>query len=158
MQMEHSNLKRLHRSRGARRGQALVEFALVVILLIGIVMGIIEFSVFGRNSLTIANSAREGARTAALGRTVEQIRARVIETARPLTVTDANIQMTYSHLSGPYNTLGNRTAVAENNAAPDDLVRVNVEIQNRSITGAFGALFNRPIRTAVTMRRERITN
>lgn len=95
-------------------------------------------------------------RAAALGRTVEQIKARVKETALPLAVADPNITLTYSTSSGSYSTLNNNKAGTQNNAAADNLVRVAVEIQNTSITGSFGALFNKPIRTTVTMRRERI--
>lgn len=151
-------------TRRLRRGAALIEFALVVGILLAIVMGIIEFSIYGKNSLAIANSTREGARTAALGRTVEQIRSRVKETALPQTVPDENITLTYSRLGGNYITLTNRPpataggATTENIAGPDDLIRVEVQVQNKTITGAFGTMFNRTIRSAVTMRRERITN
>lgn len=145
----------LHR-RGVRRGSALVEFSLVVGILIGLVMGIIEFGALGKNSLTIANATREGARAAALGRTVEQIQERIKISAQPLNVQNSNITLTYSRAGGSYNPLTNTTTTTgtQNSAAPDDLVRVNVEIQNSSLTGAFGALFNRPIRSSVTMRRE----
>lgn len=144
------------RRRGVRRGSALVEFSLVVGILIGLVMGIIEFSAFGKNSLTIANATREGARTAALGRSVEQIQERVKISAQPLNVQNSNITLTYSRAGGGYNPLTNMATASgtQNSAAPDDLVRVSVQIQNSSLTGAFGALFNRPIRSSVTMRRE----
>jgi hypothetical protein len=53
-------------------------------------------------------------------------------------VTDANIRLTYSNQGGPYNTLANPTSETENNAAPDDLVCVNLEVQNTSITEPLG--------------------
>jgi len=49
------------------KGQALVEFALVLPLLLLLLFGIIEFGrVFGAE-LTVSNSAREGARVGAVG-------------------------------------------------------------------------------------------
>ncbi|MBW3636162.1 MAG: pilus assembly protein [Armatimonadetes bacterium] len=155
--MQHPKLKRLHPSRRARRGQALVEFALVVILLIALVMGIIEFSVFGKNSLAIANATREGARTAAIGRTTTQIRERVARFASPLSVVspDGSVVLEVSNDKGvTYSTLGDNANGTENAAAPDALVRVRVSSLNRSVTGAFGALFNRQMQTTVIMRRE----
>ncbi len=156
MQMKHSKSKFLHPSRRARRGQALVEFALVVVLLIGVVMGIIEFSVFGKNSLAIANATREGARAASIGRTTAQIRQRVKNFAAPLSVESPNgsVVIEVSTNKGEsYSTLGDN-GTTENAAAPDSLVRVRVTSQNRTVTGAFGAMFNRPIQNTVTMRRE----
>ncbi len=157
MQMEHPNLKRLHPSRRARRGQALVEFALVVGLLLALVMGIIDFSVFGKNSLAIANATREGARAASIGRTTTQIRQRVKDFAAPLAVESPNGSVVIevsTDKGASYSTLSDNTAGTENAAAPDSLVRVRVSSQNRSVTGAFGALFNRQMQTTVTMRRE----
>lgn len=157
MQMEHPKLKRLPRSSRKRRGSALVEFALVVVMLIGIVMGIIEFSVFGKNSLAIANATREGARAASIGRTTAQIRQRVKDFADPLLVESPNgsVVIEVSNDKGAnYSTLGDNPGATENAAAPDSLVRVRVISQNRTITGAFDGLFNRPIQNTVTMRRE----
>jgi Flp pilus assembly protein TadG len=44
------------------RGAVLVEFALVLPLLISIVFGIVEFGLFFRDYLTVANTTRTGAR------------------------------------------------------------------------------------------------
>lgn len=129
---------------------------MVVVILLTIVMGIIDFGIFARNSLSIANAAREGARTASIGRPVAQIRERVRVVATPLRVTDANIELTYLHPPDPYKVLTDNGA--SNAAVADDLVRVNVSFQNASVTGAFGLIFNRTIHTAVIMRRERTIN
>lgn len=130
---------------------------MVVVILLTIVMGIIDFGIFARNSLSIANAAREGARTASIGRTVAQIRERVKIVANPLVVSDANIELTYLH--PPATTYAPLTDNGtENVAVADDLVRVNVSYRNASVTGAFGLIFNRTIRTAVIMRRERSIN
>ena len=48
------------------RGQALVEFALILPLLILILMGIIEFGRLWMTMITLSGAAREGARLAAV--------------------------------------------------------------------------------------------
>ena len=57
------HLRKLSRSTW---GQALVEFALIVPLLILIVMGIIEFGRLWMTMITLSGAAREGARLAAV--------------------------------------------------------------------------------------------
>ena len=49
------------------RGQAMVEFALVVPVLLLLVFGIMEFSMVMHQYMAVAEGAREGARSAALG-------------------------------------------------------------------------------------------
>jgi Flp pilus assembly protein TadG len=49
------------------RGAALVEFALVALLLITLVIGIIDFGLLAKDKLSLGAAAREGVREAALG-------------------------------------------------------------------------------------------
>jgi Flp pilus assembly protein TadG len=64
----------LVRSRGRRdparhpapRGQALVEFALVLLLLMLVVMGIIQFGLMLNANVTLTNAAREGGRAGSI--------------------------------------------------------------------------------------------
>ncbi len=61
------------RSRSLRRaqdGQALVELALVLPLLLLLVLGIIQFGILFNNYLTLTDAVRAGARQAAVSRTV----------------------------------------------------------------------------------------
>ncbi len=156
MRFDHQHPHYLQARRGPRRGSALVEFALVVGMLFVILMGIIEFSAFGKNSLTIANATREGARAAAIGNTTTQIRDRVKRFAAPLSVAspDGGVILEVSNDKGiSYQTLTDN-AQGKNAAIADSLVRVRVNSLNRTITGAFGALFNRQLTGSVTMRRE----
>ncbi|MDD4602005.1 hypothetical protein SDC9_14767 [bioreactor metagenome] len=51
------------------RGQAMVEFALVVPVLLLLVLGIMEFSLVIHQYMVVSGAAREGARSAALGET-----------------------------------------------------------------------------------------
>ncbi len=55
-----------HRIRACRRGQNLVEFALVAVLLLALVLGIVEFGRIWMTFQVITNASREGARVAAL--------------------------------------------------------------------------------------------
>jgi Flp pilus assembly protein TadG len=55
--------------RGRRRGQALVEFALIVPMLLLLVLGVVEFGRAWNVYQTLTDAAREGARTAVLART-----------------------------------------------------------------------------------------
>lgn len=64
-----------------QKGQALVEFALVVPILLIIVMGIIEFGFMFNAYITISNASREGARLGVLGGNDAAVVARVIETS-----------------------------------------------------------------------------
>ena len=54
----------LNRLRKKEKGQALVEFALVLPLLIGLVCGIIDYGWLFYNYLSLQNACREGARKA----------------------------------------------------------------------------------------------
>jgi Flp pilus assembly protein TadG len=51
------------------QGQTMTEFALVLPILIVLLFGIIQFGIAFRNSITLADAVRTGARTAAVNRT-----------------------------------------------------------------------------------------
>lgn len=57
-----------------RKGQSLVETALVLPIILLILTGIIDFGLLFNNYLMISNASREGARSASIGSTDEQIR------------------------------------------------------------------------------------
>lgn len=52
-----------------KRGQAIVEFALILPIFILILVGIMEFGLLFHQYLVVTSASREGARTAALGGT-----------------------------------------------------------------------------------------
>lgn len=60
-----------------KRGAALVEFAIVVLLLFTLLFGIIEFGLIIKDYLTVSQGAREGARCASLRGTVDEVTQRV---------------------------------------------------------------------------------
>lgn len=146
-----------------RKGQSLVEFALVLPFLIALVMGIIEFGWLTKNQLTINNAAREGARTAALGRPTSEITSTIQNQAETvpgvpgkLTITmkcdDNNAANGYVYSTD----LGNITedGVTKNDAPAGAMIEVVVSIPNQTLTGFFPYLQNRPIIATVVMRRE----
>ncbi|OGO81320.1 MAG: hypothetical protein A2Y21_07120 [Clostridiales bacterium GWC2_40_7] len=53
----------------SKKGQSLVETALVLPIIIIILMGIIDFGLMFNNYLVVSNASREGARNAAVGAT-----------------------------------------------------------------------------------------
>jgi Flp pilus assembly protein TadG len=58
-----------------KKGQSLVETALVLPIIILILMGIIDFGMMFNNYLVVSNASREGARNAAVGATDSEITA-----------------------------------------------------------------------------------
>lgn len=54
-----------------RRGQALIEMAFVVIILLFLTLGLIQYGLIANTKVTMANLAREGARFAAVNGTKE---------------------------------------------------------------------------------------
>ncbi len=146
----HNQRRRFSR----RQGTSIVEFALVVPIILAILIGILESAYLGKNYLAIANSAREGARSAALGKTTTDIRTRVKNAAAPLTVTDGNITLQYSTDNGTTYAYTVGDSGTQNSATGGSLVRVKVNFTHQSLTRFFPFLSNRSVSVAVAMRRE----
>lgn len=67
-QTENGEMLGAMRKRGRReRGQSLVEFALILPVMVILVLGIVDFGMGLRSYIALSNSAREGARFAAVG-------------------------------------------------------------------------------------------
>jgi Flp pilus assembly protein TadG len=83
----------LRRTEG--RGQALAEFALVVPVFLLIIIGIFDFgrAVFANSTMT--NAAREGARLAIVNQDVASVRARTVNQAISLGLTNADVTVRY---------------------------------------------------------------
>lgn len=69
------------------RGQALVEFAIVLPVLLLIVTGIIEFGLILNSYLSIQHATREGARSGSVGDTDTQIQNIVLSNLSHLDIT-----------------------------------------------------------------------
>jgi Flp pilus assembly protein TadG len=67
-----------------QEGQALVEFALILPILLLLVMGILQFGMMLNSYLSIENASREGARAGIIGRSDTEIKNTVISTSPSL--------------------------------------------------------------------------
>lgn len=79
-----------------RKGQSMVEFALVLPILILLLVGIFEFGQMFNAYLQINHASREGARTAALRGTDAEVIQTVKDSSPTLGLTDADITITPS--------------------------------------------------------------
>lgn len=140
-----------------RRASTLIEFALIVPVLLAVVMGIIEFGWLVKNQLTIANAAREGARTASVGKQTGEIIARINSMASTIPGAPNSLTITIYRNDAAggttYTTVVGNTGTT-NDAPTGSLIRVRVSAPNRSLTGIFPFLNNRTMQAEVIMRRE----
>ena len=67
-----------------QKGQALVEFAIVLPLILLIVLGIVQFGMLLNSYLSLTNAAREGARTGVIGGNNYDIIETIINTSPTL--------------------------------------------------------------------------
>lgn len=78
-----------------KRGAALVEFTIVLLILMVLVFGIIEFGLLIKDYLTLNQGVREGVRCAALRGSLEEIETKVkdsIPTLDPLRISDVAVE------------------------------------------------------------------
>ena len=78
-----------------RSGATVVEFALLLPVLLTILLGILEFGWLITKTYTVGNATREGARSAALGKTTAETKARVKESSYNVTLADSDITLQY---------------------------------------------------------------
>lgn len=78
------------------KGQALVEFALLVPIFLILLFAIVDFGMGFHSWITITNSAREGARLGAVSASTDDIRDRVYDTAT-LINEDTNMTVTVTN-------------------------------------------------------------
>lgn len=124
-----------------RKGQSLVETALVLPVILLLLTAIIDFGLLFNNYLIVSNASREGARGASLGNTNEQIINAVNNATSTLDNTRLSITITP-------NAYVSRTSGMT--------VTVSVEYQYSMITPIIAAVIPGPfdLETATTMRCE----
>lgn len=76
------------------RGQALVEMALVLTVLLLLLTGIIEFGRILSAQLVVSHASREGARIGVLGKTDAEITERVLNAASVLDASKITVSIT----------------------------------------------------------------
>jgi Flp pilus assembly protein TadG len=149
--------------RRGKRGAALVEFALILPILLMLFLGIIEFGVLMMHQLTLVQVAREGSRTASLGRPTPEIQTRMLNLAGALPNHDElAVNLSYSTDEGasyPY-ALGNVGGSSENSAPPGSLIKVTLGWPHHLLTGSFFSWMSNvqnntlPLKSEIVMRRE----
>jgi Flp pilus assembly protein TadG len=139
-----------------RRGATLVEFAFVLPILLGVLIGVVEFGWLVKTHLTLANATREGARAAAVGKTTAEIRTRIMNAAAPISLAapSGNITLQVSTDNGTTFVAWPGDFNGRNGVLAGNLIKVSVTYKHRSLTGFFPFLSNYEHPLAVTMRRE----
>ncbi|HEX5369268.1 MAG TPA: TadE/TadG family type IV pilus assembly protein [Dehalococcoidia bacterium] len=79
------------RGRKKERGQALLEFAIVMPIFLVLLMGIVDFGLGLRAWISITNSAREGARIASVHATCDSIINRVEDSSGGLVTSSSQV-------------------------------------------------------------------
>jgi Flp pilus assembly protein TadG len=138
-----------------------VEFVIVVPLLLLLVLGIMEFGMIMHDYIMLAQGAREGARTAAIGAPVRSITSRVIEASLPSVSPDL-VQITaYDPGTSSWVAVSDKASGDKNNVPSDGIVRVTIkDYPHHMVTGNFFAwlpgcsngVMN--LSASLTMRRE----
>lgn len=133
----------------SRRGAALVELAIVLVVLMLLVTGIMEFGLMFRNYLDVGQSVSAGCRSAALGSGTSVVGSRITST---LTALGLNTQYststvlqyrTYNKLTGVWTgwqTLGNAPSGYNNapsDATYDSQIKITMVYTYPLATGAF---------------------
>ncbi|WDC84543.1 pilus assembly protein [Caloramator sp. mosi_1] len=79
-----------------KKGQALIEFTIILPILLLIIMGIAEFGIMLNSYLTIQNASREGARQGIMGANDYEIYNVVLDSLENLDETKVNLTITPS--------------------------------------------------------------
>lgn len=104
----------------SERGQAMVEFALVLPIFLLVVFAIVDFGMGFHAWITVSNSSREGARIGVVGANAATVEARVRDTASSLK-DDANLAVTV-------------TNAVDQGGDPGESVKVDVDYNYQLIT------------------------
>lgn len=147
---------RRHFKRSSEAGTATVEFALILPIFIGLLFAIIEFGFIFRDQLLVQQIAREGARAAAVGRMVAEVRATINGAAQGLTVANLTSTLEYRVYNAGWSTwyaLGDSGGSSSQNDAPQGAqVRVRCTYQHQLLTGPlFARMIGRPGASQTTL-------
>lgn len=153
----------IRKSRGGvgRRGAASVEFALILPLLLGLLFGIVEFGLLFKDQLSIQQAAREGSRTAAVGRLRSEVNNRIANSVPTLTTANLTYDVMYRTFNGAswssYVTLGDAANGTANDAPQGAQIRVRTHYLHQFATGSlFARLIGKPGATNMTLHAEMV--
>ncbi len=139
-----------------RGGQAILEFALVIPILLAVLIGIMEFGYLVKANMNLASAAREAARVAALGKPTADITARVTKYvgALRLAAPNGSVVMQQCDERGTNCSAWPADVGGRNGVKPPNMVRIILTTRHQSLTGFIPGLQNRQLSAMVTMRRE----
>jgi hypothetical protein len=112
-------LFRKNRKAEGERGQALVEFSLIIPIFLLLVFAIVDFGMGLYSWITVTNAAREGARIGTVGADTATIKARVRDTAGNLDNENLTVDVTNA---------------VDDGGDPGESVSVHVDYQYHLIT------------------------
>ena len=117
----------------------MVEFTIVLLILLVLVFGIIEFGLLMKDYLTLGHAAREGARSASLGSPTGIVIDRIQKTASALSggLPTADISLQKSSDGGTtWGPLGDTGGSPnENNASTGQMLRVKLTYHHQLVAG-----------------------
>jgi Flp pilus assembly protein TadG len=144
----------MNRIRKLQRGAALVEFALISSLLFLLLFGIIEVGLILGDQSEVGQAAREAARSAAVGSTVETAETSAVTAGAGLHLTAANVYLETSADGGTtWAALGD-TATGTNNAVTGNLVRATVTYNHPLVTTLIFSGSTKLLTSKMVMQRE----
>ncbi len=136
-----------------QRGAALVEFALISSLLFLLLFGIIEVGLILGDQTQVSQAAREAARSAAVGSTVEAAQATAVSAGTGLRLTSASVYLEKSADGGAtWSALGDTGGA--NNAASGSLIRATVSYAHPLVTSLIFTGSTRLLTSKMVMQRE----
>ena len=80
--------------KSGKKGQSMVEMAIIAPILLLIIMGIVDFGIIFNNYTVISNATREAARNGVVGATDEEMRTIISNTTPTLTSNKMTITIT----------------------------------------------------------------
>jgi Flp pilus assembly protein TadG len=144
----------MNRIRKLQRGAALVEFALISSLLFLLLFGIIEVGLILGDQSEVGQAAREAARSAAVGSTVETAETSAVIAGAGLHLTAASVYLETSADGGTtWAALGD-TAAGTNNAVTGNLVRATVSFNHPLVTTLIFSGSTKLLTSKMVMQRE----
>ena len=138
-----------------QRGAALVEFALISSLLILLLFGIIEVGLILGDQAQVGAAAREAARAASVGGTVEAAQASAVNAGSGLHLATGSVYLEQSVPPSPiWIALGDTVDGSSNNAVTGSLIRATVTYSHPLVTTLIFSGSTRTLTSKMVMQRE----
>lgn len=141
--------------RTAQRGAALVEFALISALLFLILFGIIEVGLLLGDQAQVGAAAREAARSASVGSTIENAETSGVNAGTGIHLTTASVFLEKSLDNGTtWTPLGDTALGTNNDAVSGSLIRATVSYSHPLVTTLIFSGTTKLLTAKLVMQRE----